>query len=287
MGFLGMEVREQPIAYLRDWIDVYQSLAGEFNRGAGANRLFFRGQTESGWSLLPSVARIPIHHSARNESENKYQPYTHEAEWTLFHRFRRYAAQHFANDASEWRMLFNASHYGLPTRLLDWTNNPLVALFFAVEGALRNNAEGSAVFAVVRRQESSSAFKPFDVFEAEKLQLSPLEEGGLRLVYPNHVSSRIKAQGSVFLLCGDPPTPIDQYTTSDLTSIACCGDHLQIEVERLLKWLVPSASRPRILMELAQVGIHHQMLFPDDLDRVAQSLVWSQFDLPQLVDSCA
>jgi len=54
-----------------------------------------------------------------------------EQERALLHRFRRFAYSELPPGAGEWEALFLARHYGLPTRIMDWTTNPLVAAYFA------------------------------------------------------------------------------------------------------------------------------------------------------------
>ena len=85
---------------------------------------FFRGLANAGWPLAPGVARPDKAPSAG------WRP---EVEQRLFRDFRR-IAQTFEPGLSfndlDW--LAVAQHFGLPTRLLDWTDNPLVAAWFAV-----------------------------------------------------------------------------------------------------------------------------------------------------------
>jgi FRG domain-containing protein len=83
--------------------------------------------------------------------------------WTLNdlkHRERRlietfsvYAGEHLPRDTTDWDVLFLGQHHRLPTRLLDWTASPYVALFFATEDPADDDEDG--LIWCVRRHVSS------------------------------------------------------------------------------------------------------------------------------------
>ena len=87
----------------------------DFNVSSGT---FYRGQADSSWYLCPSLYREDLFHQER----------------TLISELRRVRPEEFKG-LTEFDILVKMQHYGLPTRLLDMTHNPLVALYFACESA--------------------------------------------------------------------------------------------------------------------------------------------------------
>jgi hypothetical protein len=100
----------------------------------------YRGENNSGWDLKPSVMR-------------DLKP---EAERQIFSELMVESPTEFSGDKSMFEKLVRAQHYGLPTRLLDVSMNPLVALYFACNEKERVNEDGQVIIMDSRQSASSS-----------------------------------------------------------------------------------------------------------------------------------
>jgi len=143
----------------------------------GAQDRIWRGVASKQHRLKPSIAR------------GTYDPVV---ELTLFQEFRRRARQ-FADTHlfSEWDLIALAQHHGLPTRILDWTYNPLVAAWFAVTSH-PDHHKGCV----------TSILEPPQV-DPEK-EMGPFSVSQVLLFRSDIVSPRIIAQEGVFTVHPKP-----------------------------------------------------------------------------------
>jgi hypothetical protein len=88
------------------------------------NHVWYRGQSDYAWQLKPGVYRDEF--GVKGEEERLTR------ERLMVQDFRVMAAGLLPSHASESEIYFLLQHYGMPTRLLDWTNNPLASLYFTV-----------------------------------------------------------------------------------------------------------------------------------------------------------
>jgi hypothetical protein len=196
----------------------------------------FRGHANLDWELEPAIDRPDFSHVAETLDRE-----THER--LAFAEFKRFALPHLhSRPANDWEFLALARHHGAPTRLLDWTENPLAALFFAVEPISQTDG---AVWSYCYHERE----EPLDVQNTP----DPLAVKRVMLFRPPHVHPRVWTQSGMFTV--HPPkfkTLKDPWGDLPLTRVR-----------------IPRAARARLRLELQRVGVHRASLFPD-LDGVGQ-----------------
>ena len=213
---------------------------------------YFRGHRQDGaHQLVPSIGR-EFSYAGRTL---RFGP---AEERRLLHRFRRHTYKHYDRVLSEWEALFLARHHELPVRLLDWTTNPIVALYFASSYQARTDLTDGAVWAIKRRQNDVDEI---DVFDQSH---SPLDVKGIKLVYPFYPTPRLTEQSGIFTLHEDPWADLDSLAGRPYPEA-------ELDIERLKKWTVPGEAKQGIMDELERLAINTRSLFPD-LDGLARGL---------------
>lgn len=222
--------------------------------------IWFRGQGSADWQLLPGLIREDFRIS----------------EGTLLSRFKQSAAMLIGNRPSnEFDWIFLMQHYGVPTRLLDWSENPLVALYFAVEGSSSEMRAIDASVWMLRPSElnkhahisdrSEGDYIPsFDDEEVSGYSTSSVRQSQRIQLYPiatiaTRNNPRIQAQSGTFTIHHNDRSPIEKIGD---------GKHCQ-------KFLIPSSAKEKIMEELLILGVNRFSLFPemDSIGRMLRGMV--------------
>ena len=193
----------------------------------------FRGQENYEWDLLPKIARKEFARIVPSYFKEEF----------ILRAWLRYSNQLLTKHPTDkWDELTLAQHYGLATRLLDWTKNPLVALFFATFDF--NQSVDSAVFILDFKNETliREGFTPFDN-----------ETSGV--FYPRGLSARVINQRGVFTLSHEPQKSLEKLLPK--------YDFVKIKIK--------GSAKKQIQRNLEQYGINEFSIY-QDLDNLSNYL---------------
>lgn len=197
----------------------------------GVNRACFRGQA-CAWPLTPKAYRLEFSGSG-NE-------FLHLADSRL-HQWEAEAPPYFDRNFkipdSKWERMAAAQHFGIATRLLDWTSNPLISIFFAAHG--HEDVDGEIV-----------VWK-FDADTYNNASSPPDETENLVIFRPLPAFPRLKFQQGLLSYHPNPSTEIPRT--------------------QLHRISVPAAQKFHLQSELARIGIDHESVF-GTLDHLATKI---------------
>jgi len=201
----------------------------EFVEGYGMKTILYRGVKSQSFLLIPKVGRIVSVITDKEKNEIKILD--------LFKERALPYLDYIPN--SDWDWLAIGQHHGLPTRLLDWTRNPLVACYFAVE---EECSDDSAIYAYHNPEHISIADYP-----------NPFVCNNVGRFTPRHITPRITAQSALFTIHPNPYSPFDS--------------------DKIHKIIIPNKIRLDLKRTLGKYGIDRSSLFPG-LDGLAKHIEW-------------
>lgn len=122
-----------PIGSLGEFIDLSSKLTRESGLRQTTSSLWWRGQSDASWPLIPTLYKSSVNSDLEGELIRNFKL-----------KSLPFLGRNVPSRAIEW--LFRMQHHGAPTRILDWSESPLVALYFCVANFER--AKEGAVWAL-------------------------------------------------------------------------------------------------------------------------------------------
>lgn len=225
----------------------YIEVVKQFSASEG--KAWFRGQGDSGWDLHPSIRR---------------QSRWIAGEVAMLTRFRQLTVSRVSNPPGQedhWGWLTLAQHHRLPTRLLDWTENPLVALYFAVEDDVKAQDVDAKVFALdphglnqktfgtpqglllLGQDDVLNQYLPYSIGTPQALPVA--------VVAPQSFDRVVSQSGTFTISHHADPNDVEHHAGGFVES-----------------WVVPVTAKQNIRNELLKLGINAATVYPD-LDHIS------------------
>ncbi|WP_239709057.1 FRG domain-containing protein [Luteibacter sp. 9133] len=219
--------------------DFWANLMSLAFKDNGSPEMIFRGVTDESFKLIPSIGRDTAKNTLGDIST---------LESKMLQEFKRLTVPLLRTPPeTDFEWLFLAQHYGLPTRLLDWSSNPLVALFFASETTDDKDGAFLHLRHMVTDQYELFNYRTADYTAEQKAKRNSIfkiqpHQGHIIFLRPRYSDERYLNQRSVF------SCPADPFSEPTLVGIG--------------KIIIPGRWKPEIRRRLRALGVSTSFIYP-------------------------
>lgn len=215
--------------------------------------LWYRGHTNHTWKVIPSIQRTNLMHKER----------------VLTHSFYHSAAQISIDKTSyksydKW--VAKMQHYGIPTRLLDWSYSPLIALYFATRESERANTTDACIWILIPSklnmiQGFGPYIYPIDSFTALEMLKPAFTNKGIDVNVENKI-----------LACFSTNNDLRMYSQRAAFTIHNTNQKINDYADILYKIIIPY-NRISYFKNIVNIaGLTDSYVFPD-LDHIAKDVL--------------
>lgn len=250
------------------WTDLMAIFADEVVHFTGIDRhradKAYRGMADASWPILTSLQRV-------NKTAFK------EVERHLIRNFQKYAPQNSVIFNTFWNWLTLAQHHGLPTRVLDWSYSPMIALHFALDNHAQFANNSDAVIWSVNLEKikqtlpSQIVTERFNKDQAFTFTMEALED-----LWPTLEKLSSNAPDD-FMIFFEPPSfddrIINQYALLSATRNpeTLVSDWLKKHPHLYTRIIIPNHLKWEFRDRLDQMNITERIIYPG-LDGLCQWL---------------
>ena len=255
-------IKESSVSNIDDLMSTINSLP---------NNYVFRGQSDADWGIQSTLERILGEHRG-SDFARKFEDYSLDVFRSKYHIYS--GSEHTPKSKLSWLSIMQ--HYGVPTRLIDFSTSPYIALYFALETYDPLSSKPLSIFCL---DYSGIMEKSIDYIKRKDSQFkesrqtiqgqqdSIFEKTVDRYKYdiawitePIELNARIDRQSGTFLISGNLETPIESILNSSLYD--SCD---------LRKIIIPAKIYEGIFVALRKMSINSKSIY-GDLSGLAKSI---------------
>lgn len=242
------------IKSVSDYIDI---VCGENNTvketGAVGDRLLFRGQADMENLLIPSVGRKTADGKAMIDQERN-----------MIEMARYKLPQVFSRDLEPIELLALLQHHGIPTRLLDVSENALVGLYFACHDSKNTIGKDGEVVIFKSNDADITNYPRVNTICSSYKSNEPVvnDTNDILFVYAPSYSLRQNIQRGRYILF------TDSYIDGKKVIEPIPKDHENI----VARVIVPADIKKQVRRDLRLLGISKELLFLDNTDMVCKEI---------------
>lgn len=227
-----------------EWQDFNKLVEEMFVKDLNNMNIAYRGQSDANWKLEPSILRLI---NVDEISKQKASYYEVQTVYEFTSKFEYNQGRNSVRDADPISLYFEMQHYSCPTRLLDWSSSPYIALYFAVNDSFETDGAIYSFSPNIYHKYMSNLYEDFaSINHLNVLKHSKYEV--LQLVFSTNQNERVARQKGIFTI------------SNSILKSHC--DIIPDSVKCLQKYIIPKERKIEFLARLRYMNITAESLFP-------------------------